>query len=166
MGKDCVLVYDDIANWDEPTWKVVQHAVDVSQPGISKNAVSMPSRGSQGWDLKSAGLKAMNLQFGYLYHAGTDTVLAALRDSYLNDTILQFAVLDGPADGVIGRTVQGFRFAGMVYEMPETEELEDGRRFEITVEASRYVLDGELLLPEWHVIDALSEGGGGGGGGG
>lgn len=158
IGKDCVLVYGAITAWDTPVWTDVVNAVDVSQPGITKNPVDLPSRGSQGWNLKGAGLRTMDLQFGYLYHSGTDAVLAALRDSFLNDTILMFGVLDGTSAGILGRTVQGFRFPGIVFEFPITEELEDGRRLDIKVEAARYVDDGgDLVLPEWYTIAALTE---------
>lgn len=156
IGKDCQLVYDEIADWASPTWVPVDNAVDVSQPGITKTSIDLPSRGSGGWNPKGAGLKSMDLSFGYLYHAGTDPVFAALKDSFLNDTVLAFAVLDGPGDGIEGRTVQGFKFPGIVMEFPLSEELEDGRRVEMKVEFARYVLTGTLLLPTWLTIAALT----------
>jgi hypothetical protein len=157
IGKDCILAYDVVTAWASPTWKPVVNAVDVSMPGITKTAIDLPSRGTAGWNLKGAGLKSLDLTFGYLIETGADTVLAALRDSYFNDTVLQFAVLDGPAGGVQGRAVQGFRFAGIVFEFPMTEELEDGRRVEIKVEAARFKhTDGSLRLPAWYEIAALT----------
>jgi hypothetical protein len=153
IGKDCVLAYDVIGGWASPEWTDITNAVDVSMPGITKTSIDLPSRGTGGWNLKGAGLKSLDLSFGYIYEVGTDAILAALRDSFLNDTVLSFAVLDGASAGVNGRTVQGFRFAGIVMEFPITEELEDGRRLEIKVEAARYKhTDGTLRLPEWYSI--------------
>lgn len=154
IGKDCVLAYDDIANWATPTFAAIDNAVDVSQPGISKTAIDLPSRGTGGWNPKGAGLKSMDLSFGYLCDEGTDIVLDLLRDSFLNDTVLQFVVLDGPIAGLSTRIVAGFRFPGFVSEFPIDEQLEDGRRIEIKVEFARYKLAGNLLLPGWYEIDA------------
>ncbi|HBJ34221.1 MAG TPA: hypothetical protein DDZ51_05535 [Planctomycetaceae bacterium] len=156
IGKDCQLVYDEIADWAAPTWVPIPNAVDVSQPGITKNMVDLPSRGTAGWNPKGAGLKSMDLTFGYLYHSGTDAIFAALRDAFLQDTVLAFAVLDGPGGGIVGRTVQGFKFPGIVSEFPISEELEDGRRIEIKVDFARHVLAGTLLLPTWVSIAALT----------
>jgi predicted secreted protein len=156
IGKDCVLAYGAITSWDSPSFTAIPNAVDVSMPGITKTSIDLPSRGSQGWNLKGAGLKTLDLTFGYLYHSD-DAVFAALRAAFLADTVLMFAVLDGPSAGVEGRDVQGFRFPGIVMEMPMTEELEDGRRVEFKVEAARYVdSGGDLLLPEWYTIDAVT----------
>jgi len=155
IGKDCVLGYDAIANWASPSLAAVPNAVDVSQPGISKTAIDLPSRGTGGWNPKGAGLKSMDLSFGYLCDAGDDAVLNALRGSYINDTVMQFAVLDGPIAGIAGRVVQGFRFPGIVMEFPIDEQLEDGRRIEIKVEFARHKLAGVLLLPVWMVLTAL-----------
>ncbi len=79
----------------------------------------------------------------------------ALRDSFLNDTPLMFAVLDGPIAGDADFDVQGFRFIGIVTEFPIDEPLEDARRIDIKVEAVRFKADGDLLLPEWYTIAAV-----------
>ena len=156
IGKDCVLAYAPIAGYAAPVWVPIPNAVDVSQPGITKNMVDLPSRGTSGWNPKGAGLKSMDLTFGYLYQTGTDEVFAALRQAFMLDTPLVFGVLDGPHGGIAGRTVQGFKFPGIVSEFPISEELEDGRRVEVKVDFARHVLSGSLLLPEWITIAALT----------
>ncbi len=155
IGKDCVLAYDQPANWDTPSWEAIENAVDVSQPNIKKGTVDVPSRGSQGWKFKAPTMKEMDLQFGYLCQRGQDAQLEALRDSFLNDTPLMFAVLDGPIAGDADFDVQGFRFIGIVTEFPIDEPLEDARRIDIKVEAVRFKADGDLLLPEWYTIAAV-----------
>ncbi len=153
IGKDCVLAFDDAANWNAPTWAAVENAVDVSQPNIKKGTVDVPTRGTKGWKFKAPTMKEMDCQFGYLCQRGPDAVLSAFRDSFLNDTPIMFAILDGPIAGDANFIVQGFRFVGTVCEFPIDEPLEDGRRIDLKVEAVRYKLAGELLLPEWYVID-------------
>lgn len=163
IGKDCVLATFDVADWATPTYAAVVNAKNVSQPGVSKNSVSLASRGSQGWDLKGSGLKSMDLQFEYLYESEDDT-LETFRDSFINDTKIGFAVLDGPADGEfpVGTPddevydVQGWKFIGEVFEFPTAEELEEGKTFDIKVELSRYKLSGTLLLPTWVTISGAA----------
>lgn len=157
IGKDCVLAYAPISGWASPTWTPIPNAVDVAMPGITKNMIDLPSRGSQGWNPKGAGLKSLDLTFGYLYQVGTDTVFAALRDAFIADTPFIFGVFDGPTAGLVGRTVQGFRFPGIVSEFPISEELEDGRRIEIKVDFARQFDGSTLLLPTWTTIAALTE---------
>ena len=159
IGKDCVLATFAVADFAAPTYTAVENAKNVSQPGISKNSVSLASRGSGGWDLKGSGLKSMDLQFEYLYET-EDTVANMLRDSFDNDRKIGFAVLDGPTDGVfpVGTDtndvydVQGWKFVGEVFEFPTSEELEEGKTNDIKVEVSRYKLAGVLLLPTWVTI--------------
>ncbi len=61
IGKDCVLAYDQPANWDTPSWEAIENAVDVSQPNIKKGTVDVPSRGSQGWKFKAPTMKENGL---------------------------------------------------------------------------------------------------------
>lgn len=158
IGKDCVLVYGDPTDWDTPNWTEITEAVDVSMSGITKTSVDVPSRGTQGWNLKAAGLKSFDLTFGYLCRRGADAVLEDLRDSYFDDKPFMFAALDGPSAGDSELDVQGFRFIGMVIEFPLDEQLEDARRVEIKVEPVRYrESGGSLVLPEWYVIEASEE---------
>ncbi|MEM9827740.1 MAG: hypothetical protein AAF958_14210 [Planctomycetota bacterium] len=156
MGKDCVLAYFPAASFASPTYAEIENAKDVSQPGVTKNSVSLASRGSAGWDLKGAGLRSMDLQFSYLYEAG-DAVGGVLRDSFLNDTDLGFAVLSGPANGTFpaGITpydVEGWKFVGQVLEFATTEDLEDAKMIDVKVEASFFKLNGSLMLPTWVTI--------------
>ena len=156
IGKDCRLFFDTPDNWETPDLTEIVEAVDVSMPGISKNAVDLPSRGSAGWSLKGAGLKSLDLSFGYLYHTDGDAILDDLLESFTDDTPLVFYVLDGDGDGQSDRDVQGFRFVGVVFDAPMTEELEDGRRFEFSAQAIRFKDDGDLLLPEWYTVEKLT----------
>lgn len=154
IGKDCTLAYDEISAWGTPSWNDVIQAQDVSMPGITKTAVDLPSRASQGWNLKGSGMKTLNLQFTYLYLPGTDAIFSALRTAFFSDTTLMFAVLDGPSDGLADRAVQGIRFAGQVFGMSKNQALEEGVTYDFDIEASYYVDSGTLRLPEWYTIAA------------
>ena len=155
-GKDCFLYYSTA--YDKPSLILIAQAVDVSQPGITKGKVAVPSRDAQGWNPKLAGLKEMNLEFGYLYEADVDdddpdTVFTALRNAYLNDTPLVFYVMDGSAT-LSGNHAEGWRFPGIVFDFPTSEELESGKTYDIGVEFTR-MRDGSdaLILPDWYEVD-------------
>jgi hypothetical protein len=155
-GKDCFLYYSTA--YDTPSLILIAQAVDVSQPGITKGKVAVPSRDAQGWNPKLAGLKEMNLEFGYLYEADVDdddpdTVFTALRNAYLNDTPLVFYVMDGSAT-LSGNHAEGWRFPGIVFDFPTSEELESGKTYDIGVEFTR-MRDGSdaLILPDWYEVD-------------
>lgn len=159
IGKDCFLYYDSPTNWASPSGTLIVDAIDVSMPGITKNMVSLASRGSAGWDPKGPGLKNIDLQFGYLYNAGGDNIFDALMDSYIDDDILIFYVLDGPIAGLADRSVEGFRFPGIVSEAPINQELEDGQKVDFKVDFARYKDSGTLRLPNWYEVAATGGGG-------
>lgn len=153
-GKDCFLYYSTA--WVTPTLVLVAQAVDVSM-GINKSKVAVPSRDAGGWNPKLAGLKEMTVEFGYLYEADPgdddpDTVFAALRDSFLNDTVLVFYVMDGSCT-LASNHAEGFRMPGIVFDFPTNEELESGKMFDIGVELTRWNDGTALRLPEWYEVD-------------
>jgi hypothetical protein len=95
------------------------------------------------------GNKAISLQFGYLYEKGDDTVLEDIRDSYLNDTVLTFAAMDG-AIATVGS--QGWRFPGVVSDMNETQDLEGNKTINVTVDYVRIRDGGNIVEPDWYEV--------------
>jgi hypothetical protein len=149
VGKDCKLYY--AADIDaSPTYVLITQAINVSLPTISKTMVEVMSRETN-WKSKESGLKEISLSFGYLYRNGSDSVFDALRDSFLADTKLYFAVMDGPI-ATVGS--EGFRFPGVVSGMSMTEELEGVRTFEFTVDLVRVLNSGTLIEPDWLTVAA------------
>lgn len=147
VGKDCKLYY--AADIDaSPTYVLIAQAINVGLPTITKAMVEVMSREST-WKSKESGLKEISLTFGYLYKNGSDTVFDALRDSFLNDTKLYFAVMDGPI-ATVGS--EGFRFPGVVSGMSMTEELEGVRTFEFTVDLVRALNGSTLVEPDWLTV--------------
>lgn len=157
-GKDCFLYYSTA--WASPTLVLIGQAVDVAQPGITKGKVAVPSRDSQGWSPKIAGLKEMNLEFGYLYETdpdddSEDTVFTTLRNAFLQDTVLVYYVLDGPADEP-GVTAQGFRFPGLLFDFGTDEALESGKVYDAGVELTRWNDGTANRWPEWYSVSTPS----------
>lgn len=149
VGKDCKLYY--AADIDaSPTWVLISQAINVSLPTISKTMVEVMSREST-WKSKESGLKEISLSFGYLYKNGSDSVFDALKDSFVADTKLYFAVMGGP---IATAGSEGFRFPGIVSSMNETQELEGVRTFEFTVDLTRVLIGSALVEPDWLVVSA------------
>lgn len=146
IGQECMLYYS--TSFATPTHVLIAKAIDVSLPSITKTKVAVPSRMSK-WNGKRGGLRELTLEFGYRYERGTDTVLAALRASFLDDTPLVFWVLDG-AINTAGS--QGFVFPGQVFDFPIDQQLEQGQQINIGVEFTHYRESNNLVLPAWHVV--------------
>lgn len=146
IGKNCKLYYSD--DYSTPVWTLIDKAVNVSLPDISKSVNKIMSRES-GWQFAVPGNKSIQLTFGYLYEAGTDSVFADLLDSFLNDTVLTFAVMDGAITTVGSK---GWLFPGFVASMPETQELENNTVIEFTIELAKIRDTGNLVDPERYEV--------------
>lgn len=145
VGKNCKLYYS--TDYGTPVWVEITKAVAVNVADLSKTVNKIMSRES-GWQFSVPGNKSIQLTFGYLYENTTDTVFDALLDSYLNDTVLTFAVMDGDIDEA-GR--EGWLFPGFVASMPETQDLENNVTIEFTIEFARIRESGTLVEPERYV---------------
>jgi hypothetical protein len=144
LGIDCKLYYS--TTFGTPTRIEITRAINVTVP-VSKGKAELPSRLTR-YKSKRPTLKEIGLDFGYRYTRGTDTVFAALRDSWLNDTNLVFWILDG-SDQVIG--AQGFVFPGQVFDFPIDQQLEDGQIINIGVDLAEHYESSTLVNPSWFV---------------
>jgi hypothetical protein len=147
VGKDCKLYYS--VAYNSPTWVQIKQAMNVDLPTITKGTVDVMSRESL-WKAKAGTLKEIQLQFGYLHNNSADAVYAVLLDSFIADTVLTFAVMDG-AIATAGSS--GWRFPGIVTAFTMTEELEGVRTFSVTVDYARKLDNTSTLIePDWYEI--------------
>ena len=144
LGIDCKLYYS--TTFATPTRIEITRAINVTQP-MSKGKAEINSRQTR-WKPKRPTLREIGLDFGYRYTRGTDTVFAAMRDSFLNDTNLVFWVLDG-SDQVIG--AQGMVFPGQVFDFPVDQQLEDGQVVNIGIDLAEHYESSALVNPSWYV---------------
>jgi len=147
-GKECKLYYAD--DYAVPVWNEISKAVAVSVGDLSKTISKIMSRES-GWQFAVPGNKSIQLTFGYLYEKGTDTILDDLIDSFMNDTVLTFAVMDGDIDTTGS---EGWLFPGIVASMPETQDLENNVTIEFTIELARIRDVGTLVEPERYIVSS------------
>lgn len=142
-------LYRNSGTHASPTWLEIARVQDVSYP-FSKGEVEVISRES---DFKKflAGLKEIGITFTYLYKKGTsDANFAALKDSAINDTPIEFFGADGNA-GTAG--TQGWRAGMQVFEFERAEELENAITYSVTLKLTEYESpSGTLVEPDFYVV--------------
>lgn len=137
IGNDC-KAYRNTGTYGSPVWNEMTEVGDVSLP-LSKGRGEFRTRSSKFVKKKGGKIEAA-LNASYVYDPGDDDWVA-LRDSFLNNTALDVAVMDGPI-ATIGS--QGLRADMEVMEIPVEEPLEDGVTVAIVLEPT--ISDNE---PTW-----------------
>ncbi|MEQ8785132.1 MAG: hypothetical protein RIC55_02500 [Pirellulaceae bacterium] len=146
VGKDCKL-YLNSASHATPTWVEIKHAINVSA-NLGKGEADVSARIS-GWKLTKGALKELEISFTYRHKSGADTVFDTLLAAYLNDTPLEFAVLD--AD-VAETGAQGPRAFCEVLSLNLTQELENAAEYELTIKPTYFEEGGLLIVPDWYEV--------------
>ena len=146
VGKDCKL-YLNSATYASPVWKEVQNAINVSA-NLGKGEADVSARFS-GWKLTKSSLKELEISFTYRHKRGADAIFDTLLDAYLNDTPLDFAVLDAE---VTVSGAQGPRAFCELLSMNLSQELENAAEYEFTVKPTYHEESGTLIEPEWFEV--------------
>jgi hypothetical protein len=146
VGKDCKLYYNT-GTHAAPSWVLMGRVRDVSVP-LSKGEADV-SRRESGWRLTKGALKENGLEFGYVYKSGTDTVFDMLLDSFLNDTAVEYAVMD---DLITESGAQGLRCFMEVFEFPYDQALEEGQIFNVSLKGTPVEEASTLVQPDWYEI--------------
>jgi hypothetical protein len=103
LGKDAAVVRNT-GTHGSPTWVTVSNVGDVTL-NIDKDKDDVSTRGAGGWTLEVATLKKAAISFE-MNHDPADTDWIALHAAFLNDTMVECMILDGPnatgAQGLAG----------------------------------------------------------------
>ena len=146
VGKDCE-VYVNSGTHAAPTWVEVKNAINVSA-NLGKGEADISARFSS-WKLAKGALKELEISFTYRHKRGLDAVFDTLLAAYIEDTPLEFLVLDG----AIGETgAQGPRAFCEVFSMNLTQELENAAEYEFSVKPTFKEEAGVLIQPSWHEV--------------
>lgn len=141
IGADCIL-YRNTGTYDTPVWDEVPLVKDLTQT-LEKGDADISTRGSGGWRVKIGTLKDGNLQFDLVWETG-DEDFEAVRDAYLNNTLLDLAAMDGD---ITAAGSQGLRAEMSILSFTRAETL-DG-----AVMAAVKAQPGSVVnAPEWMVI--------------
>jgi len=76
-------------------------------------------------------------------------VFDALLDSFLNDTEIEFAIMDG-AIGTSGS--QGLRAYMQVFDFPYSQELENLESFDVGLDLTPFEESGSEIDPDWFEV--------------
>ena len=148
VGKDCKLYYNT-GTRASPTWVEIKKARDVAA-NAGKGEADVSNRESS-WKKDMSALKTLEVNFGYTHKRGTDTVFAALLAQYLNDTNVEFAVMDGDIT-YIG--AKGWRAFYQCFTLNQTQELENGSVWEVGIKPTWHEESSTIAEPLWLVVSA------------
>lgn len=143
IGADCRL-YRNTGTYDAPVWNQIELVKDLTQ-NLEKGDADVSNRGSGGWRVRVGTLKDGNLEFDLVWQSG-DADFEALRDAFLNNTLIDLVALDGP---ITTPGTQGLRAEMSVLSFTREEPL-DG-----AVMASVNVAPGSVTrAPVWYIAGA------------
>ena len=146
VGKDCKL-YLNSATHATPTWVELKSAINVSA-NLGKGEADVSARYS-GWKLTKGALKELEISFSYRHKQGADTVFDTLLAAYINDTHIEFAVMDA---AITEPGAQGPRAFCEILSMNLTQELENAAEYEFTLKPTYHQESGALVEPDWYQV--------------
>lgn len=116
---------------------------------LSKGEVALEDRESV-WKKMLAGLKEVGLSGTYNKRRNTvDAIFAALMDSFLNDTPIQFHVMD---DTITNSGAYGFKAYFQVFSLEKTEELETVQNYSFGMKLTHYIEASAVVEPAEHTV--------------
>ena len=140
LGLDAKL-YHNTGTYGVPVWDLIPDARDVTI-NLERSAAEVSRRGSD-WKKFLPALSDATVEFELVYNP-TDADFTAIRDAYLNGTILDMAI----ADGWIATTgTQYLRSEMYVTSFVRGEPLEDMLTLSVTVKPAESTND-----PTWTTV--------------
>jgi hypothetical protein len=131
-----------------PVFAEAKFIKDLKLP-LSKGEVSLEDRDSK-WKKMLAGLSEVGLSGTYNKRRNkTDAIWTALMDSYLNDTPLQFYIMDAP---IADSGAYGFKAYFQVFSLEKTEELETVQNYSFGMKLTYYEEAGAVVEPDEHNV--------------
>ncbi|GIW81495.1 MAG: hypothetical protein KatS3mg105_3302 [Gemmatales bacterium] len=121
-------VYRNTATYASPTWSEITIVRDVTL-NLSSGEFDASTRGTGGWRQTARTLKEASVDINILYKQG-DAGYNALRDSYLNGTLIDMAIM---SDNIATSGSEGLRAEMDVFEFNRGEPLEEGLTIDVTV---------------------------------
>jgi len=140
FGKDCKL-YRNAGSYESPDWNEIVNVKDLTLP-LEKSEADVTVRGSGGWRQTAAVLKDGTVTFQMQWDPD-DEDMQAIRDAYLNDTSIEFCILDGAIDEAGN---QGLRATMDVFTFGRNEPLEEALTVDVTIKPAYNAANA----PEWY----------------
>ncbi|MFO0225196.1 MAG: phage tail tube protein [Planctomyces sp.] len=119
-------LYRNTAASGSPTWNEVTNVRDVTL-NLETGEADVSTRSSS-WRASVGTLKSASLEFEMVWDTADDD-FAAIRDAFLNNTSVEFAVLDG---GSTAPGTQGLRATMAIINFTRSEPLEEAIKVSVT----------------------------------
>lgn len=127
LGLDCKL-YRNTGTYAAPTWDEVTNCRDATL-NMEKGEADVTTRANSGWRAVKGALKDASVDFSMVWSAG-DADFEAFRDAFLNNTLIDVAVMDGDIT-VSGN--QGLRAEMEVLGFTRNEALEEAVTVDVRI---------------------------------
>src|SRR5262245_49997703 len=121
-------LYRNTGSVGTPTWNEIINVKDLTL-NLEAGEADVTTRGNNGWRATVATLKDGSIEFEMVWDT-EDEDFEAIRDTFLNRTSVEFAVLDG---GILESGSQGLRATCMVTNFSRNEALEEAITVSVTV---------------------------------
>ncbi len=127
LGMDAKL-YLNSGTYESPTWDEIDHAKDVTL-NLDKGEDDVTTRASGGWEEAVGTLKSASIDFDVLWDMA-DANVEKLWEAFLNNTAIEFAVMDGDIATVGSR---GIRATMNVFKFTRNENLKEAITASVTI---------------------------------
>jgi hypothetical protein len=135
-------LYRNTGSYAVPVWDLVTNVRDL-RLNLEKGEADVTTRGGNGWEQVVATLKSATIEWGMLWDTG-DTDFTVIRDSFLNDSTVEFLVLDG----LVGTTgSQGLRAICMVNRFTRNENLREALTVDVAAKPTY-----SANAPSWFTV--------------
>lgn len=127
LAEDAKLYYNT-GTYGSPTWTLIDNCQSLTL-NLSKDAVDVTTRASQGFKEYVDGLIDASIEWGMLWDT-EDTAFTAIRTAFFNKTAIEFLILDQEYDNT---AAQGLRAICMVENFTRAENLGEALTVSVTV---------------------------------
>jgi hypothetical protein len=127
LGLEAKL-FRNTGTYATPVWNEITNVKDLTLT-LEKGEADTSTRAAAGWKTSRGTLKEATVEFDMVWDT-LDDDFAAIRDSFLNGTLVDLAVLDG-GSAVVGS--QGFRSPCEVLKFTRNEQLTEAITVSVTL---------------------------------
>lgn len=142
VGRKC-KAYLNTGDNDSPTWVEIKRIPGIKVV-IDKKKVELDLRESE-WIKQLAGQKSLQISFSYnKLPLVSDSIFNALKDSELNDTPIQLAIMDGP---IATTGTFGVKVFVQVFKMENDQGQAKPNDWSVDAELTEYLEDDAQVEP-------------------
>jgi len=120
-------LYRNTGSAGTPAWNEIANVRDVTL-NLETGEADVSTRGNGGWRANIATLKGATLEFEMMWDTADDD-FGAIRDAFLNNSSIEFAVLDGASNAP---GTQGLRATMAIINFTRSEPLEEAIKVSVT----------------------------------